>query len=84
MVRGAEYDNGVPQSDNPIDNGPNKAHGTGNEPADLTRSHKAAPMPEETGSGRDVYPGLPTSGPDHPHGGAKPVVSLDEKNTGGK
>jgi hypothetical protein len=31
MVRGAEYDNGLPQSDNPIDNGPTKAHGTGNE-----------------------------------------------------
>mgnify|MGYP006876445404 CR=1 FL=1 len=31
MVRGAEYDNGVPQSDNPIENGPNKAHGVGDE-----------------------------------------------------
>lgn len=31
MVRGAEFDNGVPQSDNPIENGPNKAHGVGNE-----------------------------------------------------
>lgn len=31
MVRGAEYDNGVPQSDNAIDNGPNKAHGVGQE-----------------------------------------------------
>jgi hypothetical protein len=29
MVRGAEYDNGVPQSDNAIENGPNKAHGVG-------------------------------------------------------
>lgn len=29
MVRGAEYDNGIPQSDNPIENGPNKAHGVG-------------------------------------------------------
>ncbi|KAJ5563020.1 hypothetical protein N7535_002534 [Penicillium sp. DV-2018c] len=84
MVRGAEYDNGVPQSDNPIDNGPNKAHGTGNEPADLTRSHKTAPMPEQSGSGRDVYPGLPTAGSDHPHGGAAKPVSLDEKNTAGK
>jgi hypothetical protein len=33
MVRGAEYDNGIPQSDNPIENGPNKAHGVG--PADV-------------------------------------------------
>ncbi|KAJ5958112.1 uncharacterized protein N7479_005262 [Penicillium vulpinum] len=96
MVRGADYDNGVPQSDNPIENGPNKAHGTGKEvcfrsnsnpmeftvtisntikqPADLSRSHKAAPMPEQTGSSRDVYPGLPTAGSDHPNGGpAKPT-----------
>lgn len=29
MVRGADYDNGIPQSDNPIENGPNKAHGVG-------------------------------------------------------
>jgi hypothetical protein len=28
MPRGAEYDNGIPQSDNAIENGPNKAHGT--------------------------------------------------------
>lgn len=27
MVRGAEYDNGVPQSDNAFENGPNAAHG---------------------------------------------------------
>lgn len=36
MVRGAEYDNGVPQSDNPIENGPNKAHGVGNEVCSIT------------------------------------------------
>ncbi|KAJ5181250.1 hypothetical protein N7491_000803 [Penicillium cf. griseofulvum] len=84
MVRGADYDNGVPQSDNPIENGPNKAHGTGNEPADLSRSHKAAAMPEETGSSRDVYPGVPTVGSEHPHGGAAKPVSTDEKNTAGK
>lgn len=29
MVRGADYDNGVPQSDNAIDAGKTKAHGTG-------------------------------------------------------
>lgn len=28
MPRGAEFDNGVPQSDNAIETGPNKAHGT--------------------------------------------------------
>lgn len=28
MPRGAEFDNGIPQSDNAIETGPNKAHGT--------------------------------------------------------
>lgn len=28
MPRGADYDNGIPQSDNAIETGPNKAHGT--------------------------------------------------------
>lgn len=30
MVRGAEFDNGVPQSDNAIEAGETKAHGVGN------------------------------------------------------
>lgn len=42
MVRGADFDNGVPQSDNPIDNGPNKAHGVGAtvRPYSLPRSNQ--------------------------------------------
>ncbi|CAG8279606.1 unnamed protein product, partial [Penicillium nalgiovense] len=83
MVRGAEYDNGVPQSDNPIENGPNKAHGVGDEPADMTHPHKVAPMPEQTSSGRNVHPGLPTAGETHPQGGTAKPVTLDEKNTAG-
>lgn len=30
MVRGADFDNGIPQSDNPIEAGETKAHGVGN------------------------------------------------------
>lgn len=48
MPRGAEYDNGLPQSDNAIENGPTKAHGT-NPGSDIDRSHKAADLPETTG-----------------------------------
>lgn len=81
MVRGADFDNGVPQSDNPIENGPNKAHGVGAtvrshhsiERHDISnelrkqdeapnRAHKAAPMPEETGSGREVFSGQGSGG----------------------
>ncbi|CAI7601439.1 unnamed protein product [Penicillium glandicola] len=68
MVRGAEYDNGVPQSDNPIENGPNKAHGTGKESGELNRAHNTAPLPQQTGSGRDVYSGLPNAGAPKPTG----------------
>ncbi|PLB42248.1 uncharacterized protein BDW47DRAFT_98137 [Aspergillus candidus] len=43
MVRGAEYDNNVPSSDNPIENGPNKVHGAGStvrpHPTPQTLSH---------------------------------------------
>ncbi|KAL1990007.1 hypothetical protein VTN49DRAFT_7204 [Thermomyces lanuginosus] len=48
MPRGAEYDNGVPQSDNPIEviPGDHKAHGT-NPGSDVDRSYKAAALPED-------------------------------------
>lgn len=41
------------------------------QPADLSRSHKAAPMPEETGSGRDVFPGQPSGGYENTSGSGK-------------
>ncbi|KIW92675.1 uncharacterized protein Z519_06522 [Cladophialophora bantiana CBS 173.52] len=48
MPRGAEFDNGKPQSDNPIEAGQDKVHG-GTKPtyeADLAGPKKAAPLPE--------------------------------------
>ncbi|KAJ5919615.1 hypothetical protein N7454_009450 [Penicillium verhagenii] len=69
MVRGADYDNGVPQSDNAIEAGQTKAHGVGNDNAPLNHTQKVAPMPEETGSQRDVFPG--TSGIGHNSGSGK-------------
>ncbi|KAJ5586709.1 uncharacterized protein N7459_002474 [Penicillium hispanicum] len=62
MVRGAQYDNGVPQSDNAIENGPNQVHGVGATDAPINRVNKVAPMPEETGSQRDVYSGTGSGG----------------------
>ncbi|KAJ6034359.1 hypothetical protein N7499_001565 [Penicillium canescens] len=87
MVRGAEYDNGLPQSDNPIENGPDKVHGTGNESADLSRSHKAAPMPDQTGSGLpDVFPGQGSGGyentPGSGKGGHEPKTLGEKKGLG--
>jgi hypothetical protein len=54
------------------------------QPVDLSRSHKAAPMPEQTGSGKvnHVYPGLPCEDPRH-RAKDKPVT-FDPKKTEGK
>ncbi|KAF7586696.1 hypothetical protein BBP40_008485 [Aspergillus hancockii] len=46
MVRGAEYDNGIPQSDNAIEAGQTKVHGAGSSDADLSRTHKVADLPD--------------------------------------
>ncbi|KAH8430668.1 uncharacterized protein LDX57_008330 [Aspergillus melleus] len=63
MPRGAEYDNGVPQSDNAIENGPNKVHGVGNDNADLNRTHKVADLPVEGINANGLASGGGSSGP---------------------
>ncbi|KAJ5177226.1 uncharacterized protein N7482_003103 [Penicillium canariense] len=72
MVRGAEYDNGIPQSDNAIEAGETKAHGTGNTDAPINRVNKVAPMPEETGSQREVHSGAGSAGSNSGKGGHEP------------
>ncbi|KAJ5908647.1 hypothetical protein N7495_001329 [Penicillium taxi] len=80
MVRGAEYDNGVPQSDNAIDAGTTKVHGTGATDAPLSR--KVAPLPEETGSQRDVYSGTGGAGSNSGKGGHEPKTLGENKGRG--
>ncbi|EAW14855.1 uncharacterized protein ACLA_002660 [Aspergillus clavatus NRRL 1] len=46
MPRGAEYDNGVPQSDNAIDAGQNKVHGINPANDHLGRVDHTAPLPD--------------------------------------
>lgn len=106
MVRGAEYDNGVPQSDNAIEAGATKAHGTGatvrcNDPnfttlnaqntniitiqdAPIERVNKVAPMPEETGSQREVYSGAGSAGSNSGKGGHEPKTLGENKGRGAK
>jgi hypothetical protein len=54
--------------------------------ADLSRAHKTAPMPEETGSGRDVFPGQPSGGYENSSGSGKgghePKTTGEKKGTG--
>ncbi|KAJ5223335.1 hypothetical protein N7468_007877 [Penicillium chermesinum] len=81
MVRGAEYDNGIPQSDNPIEAGETKAHGVGNSDAPLEHTKKVAPMPEYTESNPEVFGGLANTNPNNSgsgKGGHEPK-SLGEK-----
>ncbi|EEA24093.1 hypothetical protein TMatcc_007166 [Talaromyces marneffei ATCC 18224] len=61
MPRGAEFDNGVPQSYNAIETGPNKAHGT-NLGSDIDRSNKATAIPEVMG-GNNLASGGGSTGP---------------------
>ncbi|KAF7715717.1 Uncharacterized protein PECH_008547 [Penicillium ucsense] len=82
MVRGADYDNGVPQSDNPIEAGSTQAHGTGATDAPMERTQKVAPMPEETGSQRDVFPGQAGAGHSSGKGGHEPKTLGENKGLG--
>jgi hypothetical protein len=54
--------------------------------ADLSRSHKAAPMPDQTGSGRDVFPGQGSGGyentPGQGKGGHEPKTLGENKGLG--
>ncbi|KAL2001345.1 hypothetical protein VTN02DRAFT_1862 [Thermoascus thermophilus] len=80
MVRGAQYDNGIPQSDNAIEAGETKAHGVnegvGSEPVD--RSYKAAEPPEDIADPNRKYwfsgqgsRGFPVSGSGKGHEGPR-------------
>jgi hypothetical protein len=48
MPRGADYDDGVPHSDNSVPDTHNIAHGVGGTTADVdvSKAHKTAPLPE--------------------------------------
>lgn len=51
----------------------------------VNRASKVAPMPAETGSGRDVFPGLSHAGPTNPgsgKGGHEPKSLGENKGTG--
>ncbi|KAK5310777.1 hypothetical protein LTR70_009235 [Exophiala xenobiotica] len=48
MPRGADYDDGKPQSDNAVEAGEDKVHGAGKttDEAEVDRAKKTAPMPD--------------------------------------
>ncbi|EED17769.1 conserved hypothetical protein [Talaromyces stipitatus ATCC 10500] len=81
MPRGAEYDNGVPQSDNAIETGPTKAHGT-NPGSDIDRSGKAADLPETMGGNNLASGGGGSTGSGSGKGGHEPKTLGDKKGLG--
>ncbi|PKY03787.1 hypothetical protein P168DRAFT_319248 [Aspergillus campestris IBT 28561] len=85
MVRGAEYDNNVPSSDNPIENGPNKVHGAGSTDADINRVHRTAELPEAAKSSGGLHSGGGSSGPTQSgsgKGGHEPKTLGENKGLG--
>ncbi|KAL1850295.1 hypothetical protein Plec18170_006990 [Paecilomyces lecythidis] len=84
MPRGADYDNGIPQSDNAIEQGQDAAHGTGSGNETISRAQKTAPFPdadfedgEHSGGGSR---GVPPSGSGK--GGHEPKHLGEQKGLG--
>ncbi|KAL4894803.1 hypothetical protein BDV59DRAFT_164323 [Aspergillus ambiguus] len=86
MPRGAEYDDGVPHSDNAIEAGETKIHGANPDNAGLNRVNKVAELPDaDFHTPGSVYGGLgslgkPSSGSGK--GGHEPHSLGEEKGTG--
>ncbi|KAL4955412.1 hypothetical protein BDW69DRAFT_120353 [Aspergillus filifer] len=83
MPRGVEYASDNQVSDNPIENGPNKMHGTNPDHDHLSRTDRVAPMPEVTGNsepyvGQGQYKNPSGSG----KGGHEPNTLGENKGVG--
>jgi len=83
MPRGAEYDDGVPQSDNAIEAGETLAHGTGPEDSQgVDRSNKAAPLPEGISEMTDATTSAGSAGHSSGKGGHEPHSLGEGKGMG--
>ncbi|OJJ49006.1 hypothetical protein ASPZODRAFT_129376 [Penicilliopsis zonata CBS 506.65] len=81
MPRGAEFDNKIPQSDNAIDAGPTKVHGTNPAHADLSHTQHVADLPEIMG-GNGILSGGGSSGHQSGKGGHEPKSLGEQKGLG--
>ncbi|PYH46276.1 uncharacterized protein BP01DRAFT_355915 [Aspergillus saccharolyticus JOP 1030-1] len=82
MPRGAEYDDGVPHSDNAIEAGQTKAHGTGSDNDTLNRAQRTAPLPEAAQSSGGTYSIQGGAGHSSGKGGHEPKTLGDKKGLG--
>ncbi|KAI2895507.1 hypothetical protein CBS63078_8524 [Aspergillus niger] len=85
MPRGAEYDDGVPHSDNAIEAGETKVHGTNPANDHLNRVQRTAPLPEAAQSSGGEYSIGGSSGPNKSgsgKGGHEPKTLGEKKGLG--
>ncbi|EYE92839.1 uncharacterized protein EURHEDRAFT_388269 [Aspergillus ruber CBS 135680] len=84
MPRGSEYANAPAQSDNAIEAGENKAHGTSGDTG-LNRVNKVADFPEGakgTGTASNPLSGQGSAGHDDGKGGHEPKTLGENKGLG--
>ncbi|KAE8379754.1 hypothetical protein BDV26DRAFT_291067 [Aspergillus bertholletiae] len=85
MPRGAEYDDGVPHSDNAVDAGQTKVHGAGNANAQMGRVYRTAELPEAI---KDLHGNATSFGGSAGHssgkGGHEPKSLGEHKGMGAK
>ncbi|KAI9933104.1 hypothetical protein ASPWEDRAFT_42861 [Aspergillus wentii DTO 134E9] len=82
MPRGAEYDNGVPQSDNAIEAGQNQVHGTNPENNHLNRLNKVAELPDAATKSGGEHSAQGSAGHPSGKGGHEPKTLGENKGTG--
>ncbi|PYI35914.1 hypothetical protein BP00DRAFT_333350 [Aspergillus indologenus CBS 114.80] len=85
MPRGAEYDDGVPHSDNAIEAGQTKVHGTNPDNDTLNRAQRTAPLPKESGQASGFLSAQGSSGPrkfGSGKGGHEPKTLGEKKGLG--
>ncbi|KAH1332704.1 hypothetical protein KXV70_003402 [Aspergillus fumigatus] len=80
MPRGAEYDNGIPQSDNAIEAGETKVHGTNSANDHLDRVNRTADLPDVPAGGMHSGGGAP--GHSSGKGGHEPRTLGENKGLG--
>ncbi|RAL16813.1 uncharacterized protein BO97DRAFT_420205 [Aspergillus homomorphus CBS 101889] len=84
MPRGAEYDDGVPHSDNAVEAGQTKVHGTNPDNDTLNRAQRTAPLPDAS-HGSGLHSAQGSAGPTQSGSGKgdhDPKTLGEQKGTG--
>jgi len=84
MPRGADYDDGVPHSDNAIEAGEDKVHGAGKttDEAEIGHAKKTAPLPDLSEVNDGTHSGAGAPGQQDGHGHDAPRTQGERKGMG--